>query len=185
MSGTAAARAVGQAIPPDVVEARGSLAWFAVWTRSRHESFVHQQLVGKGLDAYLPTVARWSHWKDRRKRIDWPLFPGYCFVRLGTGEARLVTSCTGVVSLVGFDGGPVPVADEEILSVRRLVESELRFDPCPFVQEGDPVEVTRGPLRGVVGRLQRKGARERLMVSVGLIGQGLIVDVDAADVRPY
>ena len=55
--------------------------WFAVWTRSRHEQVVREQLERKRIDAFLPTITRWSRWKDRKKKIDWPLFPGYCFAR--------------------------------------------------------------------------------------------------------
>ena len=40
-------------------------------------------------------------------------------------------------------------------------------------------------VKGVVGRLMRKGAHARLMLSVDLIGQAVSVEVDAADVRPY
>ena len=48
------------------------------------------------------------------------------------------------------------------------------------------VEVVHGPLRGVMGRLQRKdAARARLILSVDLIGQAVSVEVDAADVKPY
>ena len=159
--------------------------WLAVWTRARHEVTVRNQLRAKGLETFLPTVTRWSHWKDRRKRIDWPLFPGYCFVRLQPIEALRALSCTGVVRLVSFDGRPAPISDVEIESVRRLVDSDLRIDPCPLIHEGDPVEVVAGPLRGVVGRLVKKGPHARLIVTVGLIGQGLTVDVDAADVRAY
>ena len=41
------------------------------------------------------------------------------------------------------------------------------------------------PLKGVIGRLIRKGAHARLVLSVDLIGQAVSVEVDAADVRPY
>ena len=54
-----------------------------------------------------------------------------------------------------------------------------------MIHEGMRVEVQWGPLRGVVGRLVRKGAHARLILSVDLIGQGVSVEVDAADVRPY
>ena len=165
--------------------ASAAVSWFAIWTRSRHEAMVRRQLEAKGIDAYLPTFGRWSYWKDRRKRIEWPLFPGYCFARFPLTDTLPVLSCGGVVSLVSFQGRPTPIPDHEIEGVRRLVESELKLDPCPMLREGSPVEVVRGPLRGVVGRLMRKGARARLVVSVGLIGQGVMVDVDAADVRAY
>jgi transcription antitermination factor NusG len=165
--------------------AETATAWFAVWTRSRHEAAVRAQLDSKGIEAYLPTVTRWSRWKDRKKRIDWPLFPGYCFTRIAEAETLPVLTCAGVVAFVSFEGRPAAIPEHEIESVRTLVESDLRFDPCPLVRAGDLVEVVRGPLRGVTGRLVRKGSHARLVLSVGLIGQGVTVEVDAADVRPY
>jgi transcription antitermination factor NusG len=170
---------------PAVRPAVGREAWFAVWTRSRHEATVAEQLRLKGLEGFLPTLPRWSRWKDRKKRIDWPLFPGYCFVKIDPQASLAVLKCTGVVSLVSFEGRPAPIPELEIHSVRTLVASDLQYDPCPLLNEGDRVEVTWGPLRGVVGRLVRKGSRTRLMLAVDLIGQGVSVEVDAADVRPY
>jgi len=160
-------------------------AWYAVWTRSRHEQTVRQQLERKGLQAFLPMVTKWSRWKDRKKKIDWPLFPGYCFARFNPDERLPVLKCAGVVSIVSFDGEIVAIPEHEIEGIRRLVESDLQFDPCPLIREGMMVEVTHGPLKGVIGRLTRKGAHARLVLSVNLIGQAVSVEVDAADVRKY
>ena len=52
------------------------LSWFAVVTRSRHERKVHDQLQSRDVESFLPSVQRWSRWRDRRKLIEWPLFPG-------------------------------------------------------------------------------------------------------------
>jgi transcriptional antiterminator NusG len=159
--------------------------WFAIWTRSRHEKVVHEQLARKDIESFLPMVTRWSRWKDRKKQIDWPIFPGYVFARFEPTAALPILKCTGVVSIVSFDGRPAPIPDIEIDGIRRLVESELKFDPCPLIREGMMVEVVYGPLAGVVGRLVRKGSHARLVLSVDLIGRGVMVTVDAADVRPY
>ena len=163
----------------------GDPAWYAVWTRSRHEQVVREQLERKGLEAFLPTVTKWSRWKDRKKKIDWPLFPGYCFARFQSDGRLPVLKCSGVVSIVSFDGEIVPILAHELEGIRRLVESDLQFDPCPLIREGMMVEVVHGPLKGVVGRLVRKGAHARLVLSVDLIGQAVSVEVDAADVRQY
>jgi transcription termination/antitermination protein NusG len=176
---------IGAERPPLRVEVDTDVAWFAVWTRSRHEAAVLSQLEGKQIEAFLPTITRWSRWKDRKKRIDWPLFPGYCFTRINPSASLSVLKCSGVVSLVCFEGQPAPIPDVEIESLRMLVASELRYDPCPLIQEGMLVEVQWGPLRGVVGRLARKGPHTRLILSVDLIGRGVSVEVDAADVRAY
>ena len=160
-------------------------AWYAVWTRSRHEQVVREQLERKGLEAFLPTITKWSRWKDRKKQIDWPLFPGYCFVRFDGANRLPILKCSGVVNIVSYDGDIAPIPDHEIDGSRRLVESDLQFDPCPLIREGMMVEVTHGPLTGVVGRLVRKGAHARLILSVDLIGQAVSVEVDAADVKAY
>ena len=166
--------------------AAATAQWFALWTRSRHEQVVREQLERKHIDAFLPTVTRWSRWKDRKKRIDWPLFPGYCFARFDPNDTLPILKCTGVVNIVSFNGRPAPIPGFELDSIRVLVGTELQFDPCPMIREGMLVEVVHGPLRGVIGRLLRKDAHHaRLVLSVDLIGQGVSVEVDAADVRPY
>jgi transcriptional antiterminator NusG len=160
--------------------------WFAVWTRSRHEQVVRDQLERKRIDAFLPTITRWSRWKDRKKKIDWPLFPGYCFARFNVEDTLPILKCTGVVSIVSFEGKPAAIPEWELESIRVLIGSELQYDPCPMIHEGTMVEVVHGPLRGVIGRLVRKDApKARLILSVDLIGQAVSVEVDAADVKPY
>src|ERR1700675_1339358 len=163
-----------------------SVQWCAVWTRSRHEQVVREQLEKKKIAAFLPTIPRWSRWKDRKKKVDFPLFPGYCFAQFDPAHALPILKCAGVVNIVSFDGKPAAIPPYELDSIRVLVGSELQFDPCPLIREGMMVEVVHGPLRGVVGRLLRKDApKARLVLSVDLIGQAVSFEVDAADVKPY
>jgi len=161
--------------------------WFAIWTRSRHEKIVRDQLEKKSdVDVFLPTIGKWSRWKDRKKKIDWPLFPGYVFARFVADERIGILKVDGVVQIISNNGMLSAIPDEEIDSIRTLVESELAYDPVPLIKEGDMVKVTSGPLKGVVGRLvTKKGASARLVLSVDLIGQAVSVEVDAADVKPY
>jgi len=159
--------------------------WYAIWTRSRHEKRVREQLQRKSIEVFLPTIAKWSRWKDRKKKIEWPLFPGYCFARFDAADRLPVLTCDGVVQIVGNEGMPSSIPAHEVEGIRQLVESELSYDPCPLVKEGEMVKVVSGPLKGIVGRLVRKGGHARLMLSVDLIGQAVSVEVDAADVRAY
>jgi transcriptional antiterminator NusG len=161
--------------------------WFAIWTRSRHEKLVRDQLEKKSdVDVFLPTIGKWSRWKDRKKKIDWPLFPGYVFARF-VPDARIgILKVDGVVQIISNNGMLSAIPDEEIESIRTLVDSELAYDPVPLIKEGDMVKVVHGPLKGVVGRLiKKKGVAARLVLSVDLIGQAVSVEVDAADVKPY
>ena len=88
---------------------------------------------------------------------------------------------------MSFDGKPAPIPADEIESdpaPRR--DASCSYDPCPLLHEGDMVEVVHGPLKGVIGRLIRKGPKAKLILSVDLIRPRRAVDVDAADVqKPY
>ena len=159
-----------------------SQCWFALRTRYRHEHIAHGQLSAKKIDSFLPTVTRWSRWRDRKKRIEWPVFEGYCFARFDMTERLCVLTCVGVIEIVSVEKKPAPVPDEEIEGIRRLVASGLQYDPHPFLSEGARVRVVRGPLNGVAGRLMRKGAHARLVLTVDLVHAALSVDVDASDV---
>lgn len=160
------------------------IAWYAVWTRSRHESVVQQQLAQKQIEVFLPTIVRWSRWKDRRKRIAWPLFPGYCFARFDGTNTLPVLKCAGVLRIVSLNGAPAPIADTEVDSLRLVVATTLAYDPCPLIREGTLVDVVRGPLRGITGRLLQKDARHATVVlAVDIINQAVRVEVDAADIR--
>lgn len=172
--------------PASPASSSTAVQWFAVWTRSRHEQIVREQLTNKRIEVFLPTITRWSRWKDRKKKVDWPLFPGYCFARFDPGDPLAILTCSGVVNIVSFEGKPAPIPEVELESIRLLIGSELQFDPCPLIHEGMMVEVVHGPVKGVVGRLVRKDAqRARLVLSVDLIGQAVSVEVDVSDVRPY
>lgn len=158
--------------------------WYALRTRSRHEKRVREQLTARGIEPFLPLVERWRQWKDRRKQVAFPLFPGYCFARFPLSDRLAVLTAQGVVQILGNPEGPVPVPESEIEAVRRLVESTLPYDPHPYLTEGMRVEVIRGPLAGVRGVLLRKGARARLVIGVTLISQAASVELDAPDVIP-
>ncbi len=160
------------------------LQWYALHTRSRHEKYVREQLEARGIEPFLPLVDRLRQWKDRRKRVAFPLFPGYCFARFPLALRVAVLTTQGVVQILGNQDGPVPVPDREIEAVRRLVECTLPYDPHPYLTEGMQVEVIRGPLAGLRGLLLRKGARARLVIGVSLIHQGASVELDAYDVTP-
>src|SRR3989442_4384766 len=105
--------------------------WYVVRTRSRHEKIVRDQLVGREVETFLPVVERWSRWKDRRKKVAFPLFPGYCFARFPLVERLRILSAVGVADLVGTGGRPEPVPPRDRKSTR-LNSSHVRISYAVF-----------------------------------------------------
>lgn len=159
-------------------------SWYALRTRSRHEKITARCLERRGFEVFLPLIVRVRQWKDRRVRIPFPLFPGYCFIRCAAECQWEVRQAVGAVAFVGIAGRAMPIQEEEMSAVRRLVTSVLPVDPHPMLEPGMPVEVIRGPLAGLRGVLIRKGLRAKLLVAISLISQGASVNIEAADVVP-
>src|SRR4029078_4234977 len=113
--------------PGQVLELTVSAEWYAIWTRSRHEQVVREQLERKHLEAFLPTITKWSRWKDRQKKSDWPLFPGYCFARFDPADTLPILKCTGVVNIVSFEGKPAAIPAIELDRIRLLWGVALHF----------------------------------------------------------
>ena len=83
--------------------------WYVVRTRSRHEKTVRDQLVRRDVETFLPIAERWSRWKDRRKKVAFPLFPGYCFARFPLVERLRVLNVVGeTASRSSFTVAPRP-----------------------------------------------------------------------------
>lgn len=165
-------------------DAESGVRWYALRTRSRHEKQVRDWLAKRGVERLLPTLGRISQWKDRKKSIELPLFPGYCFAQFLWQDRLSVLKIPGVVQIVGSGSSPEPIPDEEIDALKKLMDSTLPYDAHPYLQEGMAVEVFRGPLQGARGVLLRKQKHYRLVISVHLIRQAAAVEIDAADVVP-
>ena len=56
-------------------------AWYALYTRSRFEKKMLSELTARKVEVFLPMREVLSRWKDRKKKVWLPLFPGYIFVR--------------------------------------------------------------------------------------------------------
>src|SRR4051812_26125223 len=159
-------------------------SWFALYTRPRLEKQVFEDLTNRGIEAFLPTYKVRRRWSDRYKIVEEPLFRNYLFVRMDGGSYHQILNPYGAVSFVRFDETPAEIPAGEIDSIRRLVESELTFNPHPYLKVGRRVRMKSGPLQGCEGILTRKKGLARLVVSIHLLQQSVVAEVDAAAVEP-
>ena len=156
--------------------------WYALRTASRHEHVVRRYLEKQEIEVFLPTYSRISYWKDRKKNIESPLFPGYCFGRFCWADRLKVVTTPGLAWIVGNPMNGTPILEKEILALKKLVDTDLAIDPYPYLSEGMEVHVVRGPLIGSSGILIRKKSEFRLVLSIQLISQSVSAEINSADV---
>ncbi len=158
--------------------------WYAAYTRARHEKRVAEHLVHRDINFFLPLYSALHRWKDRRVRVELPLFPSYLFVHIPLSDRLHVLEVPGVVSLVTFGAHPVPLPDNEIEPLRAGLMHNIRAEPCPYLKVGRRVRIKRGPLAGAEGILLRKRSNLRVVLSIDLIKRSVSVEVDSADIEP-
>jgi transcription antitermination factor NusG len=169
----------GAVLPADYLEPR----WYAAYTCANHEKRVREQLEQRSVQSFLPVYEVIRRWKDRRMRLQLPLFPGYLFVRMALVDRLRVLQVPSVVRLVGFNGQLSALPDEEIDALKQGLAGGVRVEPHPFLTVGRRVRVRRGPFEGMQGILLRRKGKLRLVLSVELIMRSVAIDVDIADVE--
>jgi transcription antitermination factor NusG len=156
--------------------------WFAAYTCANHEKRVAALLHVRAVEHFLPLYSSLRRWKDRRVRLELPLFPGYIFVRLARSERLQVLEAPGIVRLVGFNGQPYALPDREVESLSNGIKLGLCIQPHPYLSAGARVRIKRGPLGGAEGILIRRKNTYRVVLSLDLITRSASVEVDASDV---
>jgi transcription termination/antitermination protein NusG len=161
--------------------------WCVLHTRSHCEQLVHDQLVAKGFQLFLPKVEMWSRQAGIRKVIHTPLFPGYLFLhhRMEKCSYIEVRKARGLVNILRERGDKLAVIpDAEIDSIRTVVQSQLPVLPHPYLREGQKVRIVHGPLAGTEGiLLQTKTDKGLLILSVNLLQRSIAVKVDCTAVE--
>ena len=162
--------------------------WYACYTRARHEKQVEAQLRQRGFESYLPVIQQVRQWSDRKKVVEFPLFPSYVFGRFTLREVHAVLTTPGVSTIVRASGYPTPIPEGDLENVKRfavaIAESGLEPEAHPFFAEGQWVRVQDGPFEGVEGVVVERRGRKRVLVGLAAIGQGLEIDIDTRLLKP-
>lgn len=164
-------------------EAQTARAWYALYTRHQHEKAVDEILRNKGFETFLPLYETVHRWRDRNKRVSLPVYPCYVFIRGGVDRRVQILTTPGIHWIVGVGGCACPIPDSDIEAVRRLVSTQFRVEPHPYLRTGDRIRVIAGPLEGMEGILARKKNVFRLVLSVDMIMKSVAVEVDASMVE--
>ena len=117
--------------------------------------------------------------KGREKIVEEKIFPAYVFVKMIMNDEswHIVRNITGVTGFVGPGSRPVPLSDEEAMSIE--VEAKIEMDTF---QIGDEVEIIDGFLTGHSGKISEIGEND-ITVIVTTIGREMPVSLDAKSVK--
>lgn len=139
------------------------------------------------MESYLPLVELERKWADRKKRVEFPLFPGYTFARFRLQDLLDVVRTPGLVTVVSEKGYPKPVREEEMNSVRLFVaglgHTGEAPEPVEWWEEGTPIRVKAGPFQGMRGFLLENRGRTRVSVRLSALKMAFSVELDSRNLE--
>jgi len=150
--------------------------WYALFVKSHHEYKVEHQLTIRNVPTFLPVYKSVFCYKQRQVCTDRVLFPGYVFCRIDLNRGPKLYTIPGVVRLLGANGVPTALNEDEIEAIRTIVAKCAHISSCEFLSAGDDVHLIDGPLRGLKGVYFRK-EKSDLIVSFPLLRRAISIRV--------
>lgn len=159
--------------------------WCAIQTRPRHERVVTHCLEMAGIATFLPLFSQLRNWSDRRKRVEFPLFPGYIFACAAwSPRARArVFQTNGVIGFVGPRKEATPIPVQQIEAIRTVMQARAEYSPHPYLTVGQRVRIRNGSLRGLEGILLSVASDNTLVVSIDLIHRSVAIRLNGYEVE--
>lgn len=148
--------------------------WWLLCTLSRREKDLMRRLRALDIAFYAPLISRRSRSPSGRWRTAYvPLYPGYVFL-YGNEQHRYQAFTSNCVArcLEVPDGGELT---GDLRQTHRLIESGVPLTPESRLEAGMTVRIRSGPLAGVVGTVLKRAEKDRLLVAVRFIGEGVSV----------
>jgi transcription antitermination factor NusG len=166
------------------VNTRQPEQWFALRVKPRRERVVASAAHLKGFEEFLPLYKCRHRWSDRSKTLELPLFPGYVFCRLNEEDRFALLTIPGVVHLVSNGRVPMPIDDEEILAIQTAIGSGIPIEPWHFLEVGERVRLSGGPLAGLEGFLVQAHDQQCVVVGLTVLKRSIALEIERDWIQP-
>lgn len=156
--------------------------WWVAHTRARCEKALAWDLYRRGIGYFLPLVERITVSGGKKRHVLMPLFPSYVFL-CGTEEDRYGAMTTNRVCQtldVNDQGGLIG----ELTAIEKALAGKAELDLYPFAVEGQRCRIVKGPFEGLEGVVVYRKQVARMVLEVGILGQGASLEIDGDLLQP-
>ncbi len=154
------------------------LNWHAIYVHSRAEKKVHNELMLKGIESFLPLQRKLRQWSDRKKWVELPLISGYVFVHITRKHYDMVLQTDNVMQYIRFEGKAAIIRDQDIETLKRMLgQSDLEVEITrEDLQPGMQVEIIAGPMMGIKGELVSFRGNNKVALRIPPLGFTVLVE---------
>lgn len=174
--------------------ARNNKNWYVVHTYSGYEERVKKNLEQriKSMDSeadisqvVIPTEEEMEVKNGQRRSVTKKILPGYILVQMSLNDLSwsIVRNTPGVTGFVSSGTKPVPLQEEEVSRIMKLMEAEAPRVKTGF-RQGQSVRVTDGPFIDFIGTVDEiDSSKSKIKVLLSLFGRETPVELDLLQVE--
>jgi transcription antitermination factor NusG len=160
------------------------LNWYVVRTKALTEKKVALRVTEKGLEVYLPLYTTIQQWSDRKKKLEKPLISNVVFLHCAESDLQKLYTVPSVAGVLRYNGKPAVVQAHEIQNLRILLQQADATELEPIdLEPGMPIEVIRGPFKGVIGTAVQVLGKLRVRIDIKQLGIAFSVNVPKSFVK--
>jgi transcription antitermination factor NusG len=159
--------------------------WYVYKVRHKSEKMVSKHLSNLGLEVFVPTILTTRVYSKKIKKVEKPLLYNYVFVKSNKSTYLNVLTHEHVLGFVRVGKDKVrPITPVEMDILRRIVE----LDPLLIETEhkslevGNIVEVIRGQLYGLRGKLVQRQGKRKILIEIEGLDQSIAITVEEEDI---
>jgi transcription antitermination factor NusG len=161
--------------------------WYLIYTKPRHEKKVHKYLSEKGITSFLPMKKKVQVFNNRKRVIDFPLFPSYIFIYLNDIVEYYTGADMGGVLYYVKDGREVARVSETVIDNVKIVTEHadnIEVSDIGF-QAGQRTVIREGALAGLSCEIIEVNCRQKLLVRIDLLKRNLLLTLSEKSLVPY
>lgn len=176
-------------------EVDSRIKWYVVHTYSGYENKVKANLQrriaslnmqDKIFQVLVPTEEEIEFKDGKKKTIQRKVYPGYVLVQMIMTDDSwyVVRNTSGVTGFVGPGVKPIPLPDDEVKKVMRLMGMEAPIKVKIDLDIGQTVRVIQGPFKefhGIVDEVDSD--REKVRVLISFLGRETPVELDFGQIE--
>lgn len=153
--------------------------WNVIYTRSRFEKKIYKTLKDRGYEVYLPLVAKKRKWSDRIKIVEFPLFPGYLFIKPTFNNYFEIANLDGVVRFLKYEGNYAEITEEQMQLIQTLVLHHQEVAITTYnPQIGDKIIIKTGPFANYKGIYNGNANKKSIYIHLESINKSIIIDAN-------
>jgi transcriptional antiterminator RfaH len=161
--------------------------WVAINTHPHRERIAVENLARQQFNVYCPTELRRVRHARRVQDVTRPIFPGYIFAEVAPDLTlwRPILSTYGVRAVIRYGDRPAFVDSGFIEGLRaREIDGVIAKPVAPY-RLGQEIRLNGGPFDGLIATIVEMKDKDRLVLLMRLLSQGIRLKVTTANVREF